>query len=88
MTDEDKIKAMHVKMKDIGVEAIILGDNVESSIEGILPNISVGHRGFHEPPYIAQRIDVGLEGDQVQVIPLDDKENNYYYAVVKHRRKG
>ena len=89
MTEEDKIKAiaeMHVKMTEIGVLPIPLGDNIESSVEGILPNISIGHRGFNDQPYLAQRIDVGLDGDQVQVVPLNDEENNYYYAVVKHKR--
>ncbi len=90
MTEEDKIKAiaeMHVKMKEIGLDSISLGDNIESSVEGILPNISVGQRNFQDPPYIAQKIDVGLDGDQVQVLPLNDEENNFYYAVVKHKRK-
>ena len=88
MTDEDKIKAiadMHAKAKEIDDGLITLGDNVESFVEGILPNISIGQGGFQDPPYIAQRIDVGLEGDQVQVRPLNDKENNFYYAVVKHK---
>jgi len=89
MTDEDKIKAiaeMHVKMKEMddGLR-ITLGDNVESFVEGILPNISIAQRGFQDPPYIAQRIDVGLDGDQVQVLPLNDKEGNFYFAVVKHK---
>lgn len=88
MTDEDKIKAiadMHVIMKANGLEPIFRGDKIESFVEGILPNLSVGQRGFQDPPYIAQKIDVGLEGDQVQVFPLNDKENNFYYAVVKHK---
>lgn len=90
MTEKDKTKAiaeMHAKMKKIGLEPIIHGDNIESSIEGILPDIFIGSRGFQNPPCIAQKIDVGLDGDQVQVLPLNDGENNYYYAVVKHKSK-
>lgn len=87
MTDEDKIKKMHANMKQIGLEAITLGDNVESFVEGILPNISIGQRGFRDPPYIAQKVDVGLDGDQVQVLPLGDGSNEFYYAVVKHKDK-
>lgn len=90
MTEEQKTKAiaeMHAKMKEIGLEAITQGDNIESSIEGIMPNICIGSRGFQDPPYIAQKIDVGLDGDQVQVLPLNDGKNNFYYAVVKHKRK-
>ena len=88
MTEEDEIKAiaeMHVKMKEKDIGPLSLGDNVESFVEGIMPNISIGQRGFHDPPYIAQKVDVGLDGDQVQVIPY--KGNNYYYCVVKHKQK-
>lgn len=86
MTDEDKTKAIaEMHAKALEDELIVRGGNVESSVEGIMPNISVGQRGFNESPYIAQRVDVGLKGDQVQVLPLNDKENNYYYAVVKHK---
>lgn len=90
MTEEQKTKAiaeMHAKMKEIGLEAISLGDNIESVVEGILPNICIGKHRLQDPPYIAQKIDVGLDGDQVQVLPLNDGENNYYYAVVKHKRR-
>jgi len=90
MTEEDKIKAiaeMHAKMKESGIVPLPLGDNIESFVEGILPNISLGQRGFQDLPYIAQRIDVGLDGDQIQVLPLNDAENNFYYAVVKHKKR-
>lgn len=90
MTEEEKVKViakMHAKMKEIGLEAIINGDNIESSVEGILPNISIGQRGFRDSPYIAQKIDVGLDGDQVQVFSLNDDENNFYYAVVRHNQR-
>lgn len=90
MTEEEKTKAiaeMYVKMKEIGITPLPLGDNIESFVEGVLPNISIGQGGFQDPPYIAQKIDVGLDGDQVQVLPLNDKEHNYYYAVVKHKTK-
>lgn len=90
MMEEDKIKAiaeMHVKMKEKGITPLPLEDNIECFVEGIMPNLSIGQRGFNDSPYIAQRVDVELDGDQVQVFPLNDEKNNYYYSVVKHKQR-